>query len=217
MSRIVAVDTETTGLDFMTEDVWEIGVVDVDTGHEARWTIEPEPFRVKQMHPKAAEVNRYHERTEDPLWEWDAWVTGPDWDLRWRGIDRVLDELHGWLDGVHIVGAVPSFDTNFLAELYRTNGRDRPRWHYHLIDVEVLAVGWLWQRVRVENEDPWVVHTLPKLLTPPYDSDQLATVCGVMVPTEWRHSALGDARWAANWYRLVTGHDQIDFPEPDFA
>ena len=42
--------------------------------------------------------------------------------------------------GAHLVGAVPTFDAEVLGARMRANGIC-PSWHYHLIDVEALAVG----------------------------------------------------------------------------
>jgi DNA polymerase III epsilon subunit-like protein len=187
MTRIIALDTETTGLDARYESVWEIGVHDVHTGEEKSWTIEPSSSVVENMHPRAAEVNKYFERTNAPGWEWDV---RHDW-LDVVGARRVYIELAEWLDGSHIVGAVPNFDTEFLTNSYHSLEIPVPRWHYHLIDVESLAVGYLAAR-GYNTILPW-------------DSDLLSLRCGVTPPTDGRHEALADARWAADLYRTVTG------------
>ncbi|MBW3663537.1 MAG: 3'-5' exoribonuclease [Actinobacteria bacterium] len=185
MSRIVALDTETTGLDPDVEDVFEIATIDLDTGIETVWRIEPRPEVVAAMHPKAAEVNRYHERIADPDWRWDeAPLTA-------------LHELRTWLDGAHILGAVPDFDARHLTSLYRRFEQLPPRWHYHLIDVETLAVGWLYGR---DAE-----HGSVQLLPLPWDSEELSRLVGVEPPAdEERHTALGDARWVKRLYERFT-------------
>ena len=181
MSTLVALDTETTGLDPDTEDVFEVAAVDIREGYEQIWRIEPRSGVVASMHPKAAEVNQYHYRTSVAGWAWDE--PGP-----------ALGELYRWLDGAHIVGAVPDFDTRHLTSLYRRFKYEPPRWHYHLIDVEAMAVGWLHGQFSDPN------------ITLPWRSDDLSRACGVEPPSEdERHTALGDARWAARWYRTLTG------------
>ncbi len=52
---------------------------------------------------------------------------------------RVVAE---WTHGAHLVGAVPSFDAEVLDRMLRHH-RLVPAWHYHLIDVEALMVGYL--------------------------------------------------------------------------
>lgn len=97
--------------------------------------------------------------------------------------------------GAHIVGLVPNFDTEVLARLLRSQGY-LPSWHYHLIDVETMAVGWL-NALTPDDEPP---------LEPPWKSDELSLECGVEPPAEAdRHTALGDARWAMRWYDALTG------------
>lgn len=192
MSRLVALDTETTGLDPDTEDVFEVAIVDVvDNGYSV-FRIKPRQAVVNRMHPKAAEVNHYHGRTTEPDWTW----SDPE---------AALYMIAQHLDGAHIVGAVPDFDTRHLTSLYRRFGLEPPRWHYHLIDVETMAVGWLHGRYDRDLTDDygnpaWVDIDLP------WKSDDLSRWCGVEPPTEdERHTALGDARWVARWYRALTG------------
>lgn len=193
MTRLIALDTETTGLDSTTEDVFEIATIDLATGDEQVWRIEPRAPVVARMHPKAAEVNRYHERTA--AWDWD-----------WHDEHLALSQLRYVLDGAHIVGAVPDFDTRHLTALYRRFGyADLPRWHYHLIDVEAMAVGWLHGQSALASEiGAGVGSDLDISL--PWRSDDLSRACGIEPPAEAeRHTALGDARWAARWYRALTG------------
>lgn len=96
--------------------------------------------------------------------------------------------------GAHIVGAVPSFDTETLAPYLREHGYT-PAWHYHLVDVENLAVGYL-----AGQGAP--VH-------PPYSTDGLTEALGLdPSPPELRHTALGDTHWARAVYdRIIGGPD----------
>jgi hypothetical protein len=188
VSRIVALDTETTGLDPDTERVFEVAAIDLDTDREYVWRFQPPPLVVEAMHPKAAEVNRFHERTAAPDWRWDD-------------AGGLVDLAH-LVTGAHLLGAVPDFDARHLTAMYRRLDLPVPRWHYHLVDVEAVAVGWLhglaWDaststQGRLDIDLPW-------------RSDDLSRACGVEPPSdEERHTALGDARWVARWYRALTG------------
>lgn len=130
--------------------------------------------------------------------------------------------------GAHLVGAVPNFDADVLARLLRDNGLT-PSWHYHLVDVEAMAVGYLRaaragkkcrhanQRgiygdeinarhgARAECLDCGAL--LPNLpISLPWKSDSLSLACGVEPPEgSLRHTAMGDAEWAMNWYDAMTG------------
>lgn len=184
--RVVFLDTETTGLDPAVEQVFEVAAICGVTGDEFVFRLEPEAEVVAAMHPKAVEVNRYHERTKAADWRWDS-------------PHRTADKLRGLLTGSHIVGAVPDFDARFLAAWFNWMGQDVPRWHYHLIDIEVLAYGWLLR-------EPLTAQDRAELATLPYDSDRLSAMCGVEPVTEdERHTALGDARWVMRWWNRVHG------------
>lgn len=199
--RVVFLDTETTGLDPDIEEMFEIAAIDGDTGDEFVYRIEPLPEVVERMHPKAAEVNRYHERTTAPEWKWDS-------------PHRVADDLHKLLTGAHIVGAVPDFDARFLTSWYKSLSYPVPRWHYHLIDIESMAVGWLMARAdethrRSDGIDRQVrrAQELRDLaVTLPWRSDDLSLACGVdPVPEGERHTALSDARWVMRWWKRLHG------------
>jgi len=128
--RLIALDTETTGLDPLTEDVWEIGVVDLRSGMERRWCIEPRAEVVAAMHPEALKKNRYHSRTAAPDWTWD-------------NPHQALGFLNSLLAGATIVGAVPDFDARHLTSLYLRFGYVPPRWNHRLRCVETLVMGHL--------------------------------------------------------------------------
>lgn len=106
--------------------------------------------------------------------------------------------------GAHLVGAVPNFDAEVFDRLLRAHGLC-PGWHYHLIDIEALAVGWVAHKAKTIREQepnvdlgPW-----PRL---PWKSDDLGRAVGVEPLSEdERHTALGDARWALRVYDAVVG------------
>lgn len=116
----------------------------------------------------------------------------------WAKVD-VGDESSCWnmTHGAHIVGAVPNFDTEVLEALLRENGLT-PAWHYHLIDVENLAVGYLNGRGHGAFRPPW-------------DSDEISTALGLdPIPDAERHTALGDARWAMRIYDAVLARQSAE-------
>ena len=181
MTPLVFMDTETTGLT-LDDDIWEFAAIrrepdgtehtlHIFLNHNAEKCARlPEPFRVDHC-------KRWPEgEGQDPQWAADA-------IRRFTGIDRP-----------HIVGAVPNFDTERVALLLGRYGL-KPGWHYHLIDVENLAVGYLAGRAEHEGYTP---------LPLPWDSDDLSRRCGVEPPTDERHTAMGDVRWAMALYDAIT-------------
>ena len=100
-------------------------------------------------------------------------------------------KISQFVAGAHIVGAVPDFDTNRLGRMLRLNGL-KPTWHYHLIDVEVLALGWLAARGRLGE--------VPR----PWDSEVLSRMIGVEPPpASQRHTAMGDVKWIIDMYDRI--------------
>ena len=107
--------------------------------------------------------------------------------------------IAGMTHGAHLVGAAPNFDAEVLAALLRDNYLT-PTWHYHLVDVEALAVGWLCAWDRADGEPG---------IRPPWRSDDLSTARGVPPPDDaTRHTALGDAAWALAIYDHITGGEE---------
>jgi len=100
---------------------------------------------------------------------------------------RVAQLTHG----AHLVGAVPHFDTEIFDRLLRDHGL-APSWHYHLCDVENLAVGYL-----AGQGSP---------LLPPWNSDDLSEALKLdPIPEDKRHTALGDAQFAQKIWDKVMG------------
>lgn len=206
MNNIAVLDTETTGLTD-SDQVFEVAVYDLDAGIHNTWTIQPDPEVVAAMHPKALEVNRFHERTSADDWRWDVKWNSFGYDA--DEMKMLLEDLAPWLNDKHILGAVPNFDTERIAHMYKAFEVPVPRWHYHLLDIEVLAVGYLLnQRALLKpgttDQAKALVARIDELLTLPYKSDDLAEYFGVEPPAnDDRHTALGDVRWTVRWFRRL--------------
>lgn len=201
-SQIAFIDTETTGLDPERHRVWEIAVI-VD-GEEHVWQQD-----IGIRAPYEGYGGRWGDRqfaNEDSMWEWLAerdivspWVLG-NTGIRERydrtqalSVHASIEQLARLVSGRHLVGACPWFDSERLHRVQLAECDHRALlWHYHLIDVETLAIGWLAAR-GITPELPW-------------NSEILSQMVGVEPPSEAdRHSALGDARWARDIYEAVFG------------
>lgn len=209
MTPIAFVDTETDGL-HPDRKAWEVAVIRRDdTGAERTLHVMVQ-IDLATSDPFALRVGDFYGR--HPLGRWLATMP-PDktnrglWDLPPQpAASRSEHEYHEvpyvaaahaallvarWTHGAHIVGAVPNFDTEVFDRMLRAAGV-APAHHHHLIDVEALAVGYL--RARGEA------------VSLPWKSDDLSRAVGVEPPSDgYRHTALGDARWAMEIYDRIMG------------
>lgn len=187
MSAVVFVDTETTGLDPDRHGIWEVALIwwgkvwqpdehdrmgrgkEVPAWCERTWHL---PVDLGQADAYALKLTDFHERY------------GRQRQTSLKDFARDFARL---TRGKHLCGAVPSFDEERLRRLLQANGAC-PEWHYHLIDVEALVVGYLAAR--------------GKTLGLPWDSESLSRAVGVEPFTD-RHEALADARWAKALYERI--------------
>lgn len=178
MTGVAFIDTETLGLDPECHPIWEIAVI-VD-GVEHCWQQKVSDAQLHGADQFALDLTRFHERYS----HYEALITQDS-----------LPRLAELVDGRHWVGAIPSFDEERVRRAWLGHmGRpldNRWPWHYHIIDVEALAIGWLCAK-GIELPLPW-------------DSNELTECLGLDPPPESeRHSALADARWAKAIYERIT-------------
>jgi len=192
------IDTETTGLS-LDDDIWEFAAIRREsdgTQVEHHFFIQHETAKCSQL-PESFLADH---KARFPV----AHGARPDGVLSRDEAAKRIYELTA--DRPHIVGAVPNFDTERLAILLRDFGLE-PKWHYHLIDVEALAVGYL-NAIVTSAPIPSIYEHLRTTGRPdlPWRSDDLSRCCGVEPPSDAdRHTAMGDARWAMRLYDAITG------------
>jgi len=185
------IDLETISLVPKWQHIWEVGViVERDgTSTEHQWFVTVD---LAEADPFALNVGRYHQRHPN----------GYDYQKNPNNTDEVLSPADTALRvakltlGCHLVGAVISFDEKRVESLLRAHGHC-PGYHYHVIDVEAMAIGYL--ASRTDGYDA------RKMIAPPWKSDELTEALGLTTSDEDKHTALGDARWAAAVYRAVMG------------
>lgn len=205
MSEVVFVDTETTGLDPDRHEIWDVGLITPD-GEEHQWFL---PVDLGRADSVALSIGRFHDRYERDM------ATHPE-DFAW--------EFAQLTRGKHLAGAVISFDEERLRKLLRAHGAC-PEWHYHLIDVEALAVGFLHglRTVVTEYEIPTggdsygadVLKAAGVADTLPWSSYDVSRALGVEPPsTDEQHSAIADARWAKRLYEAVVPPAVYTEPRP---
>jgi hypothetical protein len=185
VTALVFLDTETTGLS-SDDDIWEFAAVRREpdgTETELHLFLEHSPVKCARL-PESFRLDhedRFPAMTHDGKWH-PAVVRKSD----------AAGQIDEFLQGrPHIIGAVPGFDLGHIARLCGEWFEDwSPPWHYHVIDVENVALGWL------NGRDDRV--------SPPYKSDDLAAACGVTPAGAERHTALGDVRWVMRWWDAMT-------------
>lgn len=187
MSALVFLDTETTGLS-LEDDIWEIAAVrreEDGSETELHLFVEHNPWKCGTL-PESFRADHSARFPSD--------CTGRVTSR--KGACQALSQLFGD-DRPHLVGAVPNFDAERIRLMAQREWPRWPRhefWHYHLIDVENLAVGWLAGRS---------VHEGYSDLSLPWDSNALSAAVGVDPDQFPRHTAMGDVRWAMAIYDAV--------------
>lgn len=192
---VIFVDTETTGLDPERHEVWEIALIEED-GTEHEWRMKPLPMHLPKADPAALRINRFYQRAlegGDRYWSPDS----PSF---------IAAEVALLTAGAHLVGAVPSFDAAFLERFLRARGF-APAWHYHLIDVETLAVGYIAHQYEKATGGRQTADRVRAVLGPPWSSYSLGNLLRVP-PPEPQHTAIADARWARAMYLAVMGKQE---------
>lgn len=210
---IVFLDTETDGV-HPGRKVWEVAMIRRDDTGERETSFYVE-IDLSTADPFGLRVGRFYDR--HPL---GRFLSGIDASLSGPGLSaaRAAHSIARVTHGAHIVGMVPNFDTEVLGNLLRAEGLT-PAGHYHLQDVENLAVGYfarckhdaeLFVAYATGDEErarhAADVERYAALSRPPYDSETLSRALGVEPPgDDERHTALGDARWAMRLYDKITG------------
>jgi hypothetical protein len=198
------IDTETTGLDSERHQIWEVGAIVDDI--EYHWFLNVDLARAD---PMALAIGRFHDRHPNgytaPATHTSKQCTHPH---------TFAHDFARLTAGRHLVGAVVSFDEERLRKLLLSQGFI-PAWHYHLVDVEALAAGWL-MAIRSDAADMGIHYggggdaetehaTNADVASPPWKSSDLAEAVGVKCDQFDQHTALGDARWAKAIYEAVMG------------
>lgn len=199
---IAFIDTETLGLDPDLHAVWELALVLYDEERreitaELTWQILLTDEQIAAGDPEGMEIGGFNTRYDT------SWAKPPA---------IVLGEFVRMLPkGTHLAGNVVSFDEERLRRLCQRHGIEWP-WHYHLIDVENMVIGWLHGRRyaiidHLSSDEQVRLDRRTEVATSlPWKSDALTEALGLPpVPGIDRHTAMGDALWALAMWEAVTG------------
>ena len=192
---LVFIDTETTGT-HPERLPWEIAMIRREDGIDSRIVIQISDVDLSHAQPKGLEVGGFYKRhrTYAPESEWKDGVMFYRENLAAVAVEK-------WTRGAHLVGVNPAFDDQTLDAMLRRHNLI-PAWHYHVIDVSAMGLGYLRGYAdHARRYGPYDPTQPENTIAPPYKSDQIAAACGVRpLPDHLRHTALGDATWAMEWY-----------------
>lgn len=189
---LVFVDTETISLERDHRHLWEVALIvehaqppdgnGVIEDEEHVWILDDVPLG--EADPRSLEIGRFYERYRPGILHHTS---------RAHVAAKVSELTRGHAT---LIGAVPSFDEERLWGLLRANGAC-PDWHYHLVDIETLIVGYAANGATTPLEQ--------KILRPPWKYDELLAALGITVDENERHTALGDAKVVQQAYHRIMG------------
>jgi oligoribonuclease (3'-5' exoribonuclease) len=192
-SKLVFVDTETTGLNRDWHEVWDIAIIVRDPSIspqdiEHQWFIPFNFLHLRDADQIALKINKFYERHPEMVRGNEAFALHPSPNepplprIPRNPIyaQKVALEIVQATRDAHFVGNVPDFDQHFITKFLK-QWNFTPTWHYHLICVENLIAG------ATGSEPPW-------------ESEFLSKAVGVEPPVTSKHEALTDARWARDMY-----------------
>lgn len=209
MTRLVFLDTETTALSDEYGEVWEIAAIARDADGDSEWLWQIAPRAMYHADPTSLRIGRFYVRFDPRAKKQGALIMAAPGKTSDQPEETTPGDVAATLTrivyGAHIVGAVPDFDCRHLRRFLREYGQ---AWASHYIDVETLAVGWLYGKaagLALERPDvDWLRH-LRDTVSPPWQSDTLYRALDVDAAAYAAHTALGDARLARAVYDAVTG------------
>ncbi len=187
---VLFVDIETTGLDLERHVPWEIAIIE-ENGRERQWLLPLSADDIANADEIALGVGMFHRRHP----QGNAYDGNGDMDdpgVAAREIARLTN-------GAHLCGAIVSFDA-YRLERFLAKRHIKQSWHYHLIDVESMAIGFLCGREKI------LVSDLQAALSIPWKADLLHRAVlggGLDDPMFEKHTALGDARMAKAVYDTI--------------
>ncbi|UQN30682.1 exonuclease domain-containing protein [Brachybacterium kimchii] len=181
-TAVVFVDTETTHLDTCKARAWEVALIRRDPlKREQRAHFMIAGIGLEDADPVSLEVGGFEQRYY-PGRPGAGWVTEDhaaqiiaSWTAPYLGQPAVL------------VGSNPAYDAEVLAAVLRRHGLE-PAWYHHTFDLHTATVFHL-------------AGDYERAVGPTDRAYDLSEALGADRPADDdRHTAMGDAQWAARWW-----------------
>lgn len=203
--QIVFLDSETTGLDPILDEPWEVAWCKRSLFLDASKTQDVySTMFVQHKYERAEKLPAEFKQDYDARFRFEQAITRPEL------ASRVMETFSGRL---HVVGNVPSFDTTRIGYMLYKLGLNEP-WHYHVTCIENVALGYLQGRLRSDYrhmtsaERSRLTSVVNRLAIhgKSIDSNELSLSLGVDPDLYDRHTALGDVKWCvAQWDAIFNG------------
>ena len=206
--NIAFVDTETTSLK-RGKRIWEVAII-----LRRHRQVGTPAFEDSEHHYIIEDVNLYN--ADIKSLEIGGFFERHKRVGHSRGYTEAVfaEEAFRMLHEATIVGNVPNFDTDGFEAMFCRHNLI-PTWHYHLLDVENLIVGYIrGLQHAIEESGGWTEdsplteqydHIQLYDCQPPWNSEELSRIIGINPNNYERHTAMGDARWVRDSYNMVMG------------
>lgn len=206
-SRVIFLDTETTGLDIERHEVWEFGAVvysnpDVlDSEDPIEVNLVWEPTWLEYADPNAIKVNRYYQRTHEMTQSTEPLDTS---GYGFSDPYEAAKYIAYLCENAIVIGNNPGFDEMFLTKLCREQSQVFANFH-RKHNVSDIAYGMLTAEHAYLNRhggDLERIDAIADALTLPVSTSKLLDLAGCPKNTG-THTAIGDARHVRDaWFHL---------------
>lgn len=153
MPKVVSVDVETTGLYPGIHEVWEVGIVPVDSGKEHMY-YQFQPTELESSEPTALRISKFYRDFDwigDPRYCRDMLVEGvikdeeeetesPSGHKALTGAAEACWRIAKELTDATIMGLNPHFDAAHMEALLHKHGHS-PTWSHRFLDLGSYAAG----------------------------------------------------------------------------
>ena len=206
MALLLFNDNETTGLDFINDEVWQVHFLAARTGETRAFDsftrlITHDTEKMKKLPEKFQKIHS------------DIW-SNPDYTGLVRTPFAAMKEFLEWRESIanegekaHFIAANPTFDSIMLM-----NNQIIPFsvfyqiFDYHLIDIEAFALGWLrHQELNLSWSVPSVEALTPRESFLPFKSDDLSKALGIYNEDAHKHDAISDVEWLVAMWKAMNG------------